>query len=60
MVLLKEIMMMMNDDNEYEDEETRHNYTPMGSVGDDEDEESRRLKLQKPHNSILLNDYMIL
>ena len=36
-----------NDDNEYEDEETRHNYTPMGNVGDDEDEESRRLKLQK-------------
>ena len=36
-----------DDDNEYEDEETRHNYTPMGSVGDDEDEESRRLKLQK-------------
>ncbi|KHC29046.1 hypothetical protein W5O_05660 [Candida albicans Ca6] len=36
-----------DDDNEYEDEETRHNYTPMGGVGDDEDEESRRLKLQK-------------
>lgn len=36
-----------DDDNEYEDEETRHNYTPMGNVGDDEDEESRRLKLQK-------------
>ena len=32
----------------------------MGSVGDDEDEESRRLKLQNPTIPSPVNDYMIL